>query len=477
MKQYLNSPTVIFNCVAFSLGLIGDCLNIFQSIYLVQIGWNEGSVGLALSLMGFTALSFQTISGDMIDKTTYDRRKVLSLACVITTISALAILFVSNDNYHYGLIYVTKTLQGMASTFIGPTISALTMGYFGPRYFDKNMANIILYSHVGTLVTAVLAGFSAYYLYPNIQYSFLVLGFALMLSLIFIRVLPRGDPAMGRGLHGTNENHTFDSQGNVIHSEGSNGNDEEFTDDKDSVDAEKSEQEAASYWTVFTDSKICILCLTGLFFHFANANVLLVLGEMMSNNNDDGSIKRTAFPLIAGAITIAQISMAITTKFCNVVTHDYNVGRKVLFLAGLMSLPIRCFLLILWKDSGDYYLMSTQLLDGIGGGFFGILHPYLVADITYGTGRFNVAMGLTGTCFGIGASLSNFLGQLVVQNFGHITSLYGSLFISFIPIVLFSVFMPETLGLRGQIGDEIAKKKDQGGATTPYVSVSEVPIV
>ena len=105
----------------------------------------------------------------------------------------------------------------------------------------------------------------------------------------------------------------------------------------------------------------------------------------MSNNNDDGTIKRTAFPLIAGAITIAQISMAITTKFCNVVTHEYNVGRKILFLVGLLSLPIRCFLLILWKDSGDYYLMSTQILDGIGGGFFGILHPYLVADITYGS--------------------------------------------------------------------------------------------
>ena len=86
-------------------------------------------------------------------------------------------------------------------------------------------------------------------------------------------------------------------------------------------------------------------------------------------------------------------------------------------------------------------------------------------------------MGLTGTCFGIGASLSNFLGQLVVQNFGHISSLYASLFISFIPIVLFSIFMPETLGLRGQIGDEIAKKKEQDSSTTPYVNVSEAPIV
>jgi len=507
MKQFLNSPRLIFNCVAFSLGLIGDCLNIFQSIYLVLIGWNEGSVGLALSLMGFAALSFQTISGDMIDKTTYDRRKVLSIACIVTTLCALAIIFVNDNSYsQHGLYYITKIIQGIASTFIMPTISALTMGWFGPKYFDLNMASIILYSHVGTLVTAVLAGLSAYLLYPNIHYSFLVLGFALVLALIFIRVLPKGDAAMGRGFHGTNENYTFDCQGNAIIDDGTknandtgSNNDEVFvhstSKDKtaplndstttNNTNTSSKEQEAASYWTIFTDSKICILSLTGLFFHFANANVLLVLGELMSNNNDDGTIKRTAFPLIAGAITIAQISMAITTKFCNVVTHEYNIGRKILFLVGLLSLPIRCFLLILWKDSGDYYLMSTQILDGIGGGFFGILHPYLVADITYGTGRFNVAMGLTGTCFGIGASLSNFLGQLVVQHFGHTSSLYGSLLLSFVPIVLFGIFMPETLGLRGKIGDEIASKKrkensaenETTGSATPYVNISEVQIV
>ena len=94
-------------------------------------------------------------------------------------------------------------------------------------------------------------------------------------------------------------------------------------------------------------------------------------------------------------------------------------------------------------------------------------------------------MGLTGTCFGIGASLSNFLGQLVVQHFGHTSSLYGSLLLSFVPIVLFGIFMPETLGLRGKIGDEIASKKrkensaenETTGSATPYVNISEVQIV
>ena len=57
-------------------------------------------------------------------------------------------------------------------------------------------------------------------------------------------------------------------------------------------------------------------------------------------------------------------------------------------------------------------------------------------------------MGLTASCFGMGATLSNFLGQMVVQHFGHVASLTGSLLLSTVPIVVFSR-MPETYGLRG----------------------------
>ena len=122
---------------------------------------------------------------------------------------------------------------------------------------------------------------------------------------------------------------------------------------------------------------------------FANANVLLVLGELMGGDNDDGSVKRSAIPLIAGAIVTAQITMAIATIAGDRLTQ-IGWGRKILFTFGIATLPIRCALIILWKDAGDAYLLSTQVLDGLGGGFFGLLHPFLVADITFGTGRFNV---------------------------------------------------------------------------------------
>lgn len=186
---------------------------------------------------------------------------------------------------------------------------------------------------------------------------------------------------------------------------------------------------------------------------------------------DGGTPRRSAIPLIAGAIVTAQLTMTFATYLGNHLTIR-GCGRKPLLMAGLLTLPIRCALIILWEDAGDSWLLSTQILDGLGGGLFSLMHPYLVADITFGSGRFNLVMGFTASCFGyvtmrilgrwtnecdltvlpccicsLGATLSNFFGQMVVEQFGHTASLSGSLVISFIPIFIFA-FMPETTGAR-----------------------------
>jgi MFS family permease len=140
------------------------------------------------------------------------------------------------------------------------------------------------------------------------------------------------------------------------------------------------------------------------------------------------------------------LSQAAATWGGDRLTHK-GVGRKPQFLAGLLTLPIRCALIIYWKDAGNAFLLSTQILDGLGGGLFGLIHPFIVADIAFGGGRFNLIMGLTASMFGLGATLSNFLGQHIVEMYGHVASLSASLVISFIPILIFCC-MPETLGDR-----------------------------
>ncbi|CAJ1963540.1 unnamed protein product [Cylindrotheca closterium] len=452
------SPKVAFALVSFALGELGDGLNIFQGIYLVNMGWSEGSVGIALSLMGLTALLVQTVAGDIVDKTLFDRRLFLVVASIVTALSASAILLVQGDS-EQGLMYGTKVIEGIASSFIGPCLASLTLANFGPEHFDAIMASNILWGHIGSVISALLAGSVAYIFYPNIQYCFFVIGLSALIAIVFVRFVPQGDPLMGRGFQG---DVAMDEQGNLERvpssmsdmpppSSSDIGNQKEglFTGDPKLTPTEI--PEASSYLEVFSDRKTLVLCITGWSFHFANANVLLVLGELMgqAGDNDDDGPSRSAIPLIAGAIVLAQATMSLATIVGGKLT-DRGIGRKPLFMAGLLTLPLRCALIIMWQDMGDSWLLSTQILDGLGGGFFGLLHPLLVADITFGSGRFNVIMGLTASCFGLGGTMSNFFGQMVVEYFGHTASLAGSFFISIFPIILFGVAMPETLGNRGQ---------------------------
>lgn len=57
--------------------------------------------------------------------------------------------------------------------------------------------------------------------------------------------------------------------------------------------------------------------------------------------------------------------------------------------------------------------------------------------------------------------MSNYFGQQVVEKFGHIASLSGSLILSFIPCLIFAFFMPETMGERGTLHSEKKEKHNE----------------
>ena len=47
----------------------------------------------------------------------------------------------------------------------------------------------------------------------------------------------------------------------------------------------------------------------------------------------------------------------------------------------------------------------------------GVMFPLVIADITRGTGRFNLALGIVGTAMGLGASLSTTLAGYMSDHF------------------------------------------------------------
>src|SRR2546422_326515 len=92
-------------------------------------------------------------------------------------------------------------------------------------------------------------------------------------------------------------------------------------------------------------------------------------------------------------------------------------GRKPVFMLGFCILPVRGVLYTL--SSNPAVLIAIQILDGIGAGIFGVLSVLVVADLTRGTGRFNITNGAISTATGIGAGLSNAISGVIVQAAGY----------------------------------------------------------
>jgi MFS family permease len=81
------------------------------------------------------------------------------------------------------------------------------------------------------------------------------------------------------------------------------------------------------------------------------------------------------------------------------------------------ALPLRGVLYTLVRDPAA--LVAIQVLDGVGAGIFGALFPVVVADVTRGSGRYNLAQGASGMAWGLGAALSNGVGGYIVDWAGY----------------------------------------------------------
>ena len=77
-------------------------------------------------------------------------------------------------------------------------------------------------------------------------------------------------------------------------------------------------------------------------------------------------------------------------------------GREPILLLGLGAVGVRAILFALL--SNPWTLLPAQLLDWLCAAVIGVMMPLVIADLTRGTGRYNLARGFAGTATGIGAA-------------------------------------------------------------------------
>jgi predicted MFS family arabinose efflux permease len=187
------------------------------------------------------------------------------------------------------------------------------------------------------------------------------------------------------------------------------------------------------------DRPLLIFLVCAVMFHFANAAMLPLLGEMLAKGRG-----RSSMLFMSACVVTTQFVIALIASWSGRKAGTW--GRKPLLLIAFSVLPIRGVLYTLTLNPRA--LVAIQILDGVGAGIFGVVSVLVIADLTQGTGRFNLTLGAISTAVGIGASLSQVIAGSIVHHFG---SNAGFLFLAAVALAAFGIlyfFMPETRNAR-----------------------------
>jgi len=183
------------------------------------------------------------------------------------------------------------------------------------------------------------------------------------------------------------------------------------------------------------DRPLLTFMICAVLFHFANAAMLPLLGEMLSKGHG-----RASMMFMSACVVTTQIVVTLLASWSGIKARQW--GRKPLLLLAFGVLPVRGILYTLTDSAPS--LVAIQILDGIGAAIFGVVSVLVIADLTKGSGRFNLTLGAVTTAVGIGAALSQSVAGGIVHRFGYHAGFLFLAAVAAIALVLVWTAMPET---------------------------------
>ncbi len=369
----------------------------YLAAYLADQKWTQENIGFVLTASGVAGLLSQLPGGELLD-TVRSKRAVVVAGVVVVAISAIIIAFQPS----FPLVFAALMLQGITGGFLGPAIAAISLGLVGHAALPERLGRNQRFASTGNLVTAALMGLIGYFLsYQAIFLTVAALAIPLFVALARIRA---PDIHFGRACGAPDH-------------------------DMPSLPAR------ASLRSLWKSPGLLTFGACLFLFQLANASVLpLVVEDLVYQGEKRSSL------VVSALIVLPQIIVAVTAPWVG--QWAKNWGRRPLLLIGLGALPIRALLFASVVD--PTLVVGFQLLDGISGAVLGVLTALVIADVTGGTGRFNLAQGIVGTASGIGASLGTTLFGVVAAGFGRTAVFLSIASVALLAVVILWFFMPET---------------------------------
>jgi predicted MFS family arabinose efflux permease len=367
----------------------------FLAIYLAGYQWNEERVGLALTVGGISGILTQTPAGALVDHLR-SKRALIAAGIVALAAGALLIALVPT----FWSVMSAQVLIGGTSSIFGPAICAISLGIVGRQLFDRRQGRNQTFNSAGNVVAAVAMGLLGYFISNRSIFFFVsVCTLPTILALLVIRP-DEIDYERARG-------------------------------------AKKGDQDAkpAAAHALLKDRPLVIFLVCAVMFHFANAAMLPLLGEMLAKGQG-----RNSMMFMSACVVTTQLVITLLASWTGRKAGSW--GRKPLLLVAFGVLPVRAVFYTL--TSNTVALVTIQILDGVAAGIFGVVSVLVIADLTQGSGRFNLTLGAISTAVGVGASLSQVIAGSIVHHFG---SNAGFLFLAAVASAAFSIlyfFMPES---------------------------------
>jgi MFS family permease len=376
---------------------VRDGVGPYLSIYLKGAQhWDPGAIGLAMGASSIAAAICQIPAGLLVDGSHKKRLLIAGSGLMVGFGCLLIVLFP-----RFWPVIAAQAMLGAASAVIPPAIAALSLGLVGRRLLDGRVSRNESFNHAGNLIAAVLAGALGQYLgYQWIFY--LVCAFAMASAAVVCLINPREiDHEKARG---------GEDPGNHC--------------------------EPIAFRDLLKRRSLVIFLVSVVLFHFGNAAMLPMAGQVLAQTHKGEDTIALSACIIAAQFVMVGVAWAVGQASAR------GVGRKPIFLVALAVLPVRGVLFSF--TSSPYAVVGIQLLDGVAAGIFGVISVLIASDLMRGTGRFNLAQGLTALAVGIGATLSNTTAGYVVQWFGYPSGFLYLAVIAGCALAFFAVLMPET---------------------------------
>jgi MFS family permease len=369
----------------------------YVAVFLAEQKWTQQNIGFVLTAAGFAGLLSQLPGGALLDAIR-SKRFAVALGAAMVAAGALIVAIWPT----FPLVLAALVLQGITGGFMGLAIAAISLGLVGHAALAERLGRNQRFASTGGVVAAGLMGLIAYFLsYRAIFFA------AAALVLPLLAALGRIQPS---DIHFGRASCLPDHQG-------------------------PSAPPRAQLRSLWKNRGLLTFAGCVFLFQMANASMLPLAGEALAYSKDAFSSL-----IVSALIMVPQVIVAIMAPWAGRRANTW--GRRPLLLVGFAALPIRA-LVFAWTTNPTI-LIAAQILDGVSGTMLGVLTALIVADLTMGTGRFNLAQGFVGTMSGIGASLSTTLSGLVAGSLGRAPGFLGIAAIALAAVLLLWLRMPET---------------------------------